>query len=176
VRFLRSILESQGGSRIQIKYVVDLGKENKDEIPRNVYLDGLFHVMLHPTAIQEINVCSISNIIEQINIFNNNGSCWTLKEIKYIFIQCAEYIKICWIMYKSFKIPFGFKKRKGLFNIEHLGKDCFKCCIACSFLGYKTKRKAETMTRYKSFFTKNIDQKLIDFSSLREDGVSLENI
>ena len=79
VRLLRSILETQGGSRIQIKYVVDLEKENNDEVRHNVYLDGLFHVMLHPSAIQEILISSISNIIEQLNIFNNNGSGWTLK-------------------------------------------------------------------------------------------------
>ena len=101
-----------------------------------------------------------------------------MNEIKTIYIECAEYIPIRGGIArpKADKIPSGLKKRKKLFNVRCLGKDCFKYCIACPFLGYKTKREAETMTRYKSFFTKNIDQKLIDFSSYSEDGVSLEDI
>jgi len=71
------ILQAQGGSRIQFKYLVDLLEEATDKIRENIYLDGIFHIILHSSSIDEILFSSITNIIEQLNIFSDNGLGWS---------------------------------------------------------------------------------------------------
>jgi len=161
------ILQAQGGSRIQLKYLVDLVKEATDEIRENIYLDGIFHIILHSSSIDEILFSSITNIIEQLNIFSNNGSGWSLKNIKVLFIESAQYAPLRGAAVpKVFKLPPEIAKKRGLFNIKCYRDECFKYSIACSYLKFSTKRKAEKMVSYRDFFRQNEIEKIIDFSEL----------
>lgn len=92
-------------------------------IKTKAYVLSKTHINLEATDVKKILAAMIKEILEQINIFQNNGSAWYFKEVVNLEIHTVDYKP----MRRSSYIPLSdfIMRKKAIIDIKNNDSKCF---------------------------------------------------
>lgn len=187
-KLLEELLKELASIKCQFKVLVDLEDLKKGVLKPNKWLSTSFLAVTHPNFIQNYINYALAYINSTLEIYNQNESGLSLKEIHKLQIRITSYILLSGAGYK--KLPPCLEGKRGLININAANSYCFHFSVlaglhsneAISFYKRRTgksfekplsrldRRKAlSDSSAYTSFFS------LYNFSGLQRP-VSIDQI
>jgi hypothetical protein len=142
--FLSDQLDVHICIKVQFKVQVDLINKNTGEMLYGKWLTTCFVSLTHPNFIRSLLTFTALYLNNTLEIFNQNGSGYTLSEILRYQIIVAE--KNPKAGGENFTLPIELKKKKGLLNLGNTKKYCFHYCIAAGC------HQGDTLEEFKAKF------------------------
>ena len=147
-------------------------------VSTKAFFQSTTHRNLEATDVKVILAAMIKEILEQINIFQNNGSVWYFKEVVNLEIHTVEYKPIKGSSY--IPLPDQIMRKKAIVKIKNHAEKCFLWCI----LRYlhpleKNDVRISKLKQYENDLnTKGINYpvKLKDISKFEDLNISLPGI
>ena len=96
-------------------------------IQDKAYFHSETHINLKSTDVKEILFRVFQSIIENIAIYQQNGSGWYFKEIVYLEIHTADFNPMRGSSY--IQLPDWIMRKKALLNIKNKDEKCFLWCV-----------------------------------------------
>ena len=91
------------------------------------YFNSEIHINLESTDVKEILTKVIRSIIENITIYQKNGSGWYFKEIVHLEIHTADYNPVRGSSY--IPLPDWIMRKKAIVSIRNKDEKCFLWCV-----------------------------------------------
>lgn len=139
------------------------------------FLTSETYLFLNEHDIKPNIVQMVTEQIENLNLFTERGSNWSIIKIKTLNIYTSHprLIKAG----AGLATPSCYKQRKGLINIRCPENKCFQFSCLSKFMKHKTKKEGEPVQQYKLYEKYNDENQYINFSSVQDDeGVSIGHL
>ncbi|CAG7718856.1 unnamed protein product [Allacma fusca] len=136
------------------------------------YMMSQFMDLFNRGGIEDLIYRGASQVINRLNVFNEHGSKWRLREIESLEVQIASLKLFTEVKVKGY-LPLPFASKKGYLNIRNKNNKCFQYCIIANKYWKavkKTHRSHSALTNPK-YYERHMND--FNFDCIGENGLNI---